>query len=141
MVTLITGMISKYLGVAPRTVSRWIDSGAMKGIRLPNSQDRRVIFEDFSLFCRTHGYPIPTRDLQPATKLYVFGATRLEEYQCFDSAFELGRACASNPPRLIVVIENDALVKELERLKYPVLNASDMTYNEISKHLKGIESA
>jgi excisionase family DNA binding protein len=37
-----TGQIAKRLSVSPTTVSKWIDSGRLIGIRLPGSKDRRV---------------------------------------------------------------------------------------------------
>lgn len=37
-----TGQIARRLGVAQRTVTKWIDSGRLIGIRLPGSRDRRV---------------------------------------------------------------------------------------------------
>ena len=39
---LSTGQIAKLVQVAPRTVSKWIDSGLLPGYRLPGSRDRRV---------------------------------------------------------------------------------------------------
>ena len=140
IITLTTGKISKYLGIAPRTVSKWVDSGVLKGMRLPGSQDCRIMFDDFVVFCRSHGYPVPNRNMTVPRKIYIYGATKLEDYHCFDSTFELGRACANDSPRLIVVIENDVLLKELKKFGYPVLNGNDMTYNEIAQHLKGLDS-
>jgi excisionase family DNA binding protein len=37
-----TGQVAKICSVAPRTVSKWFDSGKLKGYRIPGSQDRRV---------------------------------------------------------------------------------------------------
>lgn len=37
-----TGQVAKYFGVAPGTVTKWIDSGMIAGMRLPGSKDRRV---------------------------------------------------------------------------------------------------
>lgn len=141
IITLTTGKIAKYLNVAPRTVSKWVDNGTLKGMRLPDSQDRRILFDDFVAFCKASGYPIPNRRMERPSKFYVYGATKLENYLCFNSMFELGRACASDPPRLVVVVENDELVRELKEHGFPVLNARDMTYNEIVTHLKGLENA
>ncbi len=39
---LTTGDVAKRLGVAMRTVSKWIDEGRLIGIRLPGSRERRV---------------------------------------------------------------------------------------------------
>ena len=37
-----TGQVAKICQVAPRTVSKWFDSGRLKGYRIPGSQDRRI---------------------------------------------------------------------------------------------------
>ena len=35
-----TGQVAKICKVAPRTVSKWFDSGRLRGYRIPGSQDR-----------------------------------------------------------------------------------------------------
>lgn len=52
---LTTGQISKITGNAPRTVSNWIDSGLLKGYRVPSSKDRRVRPDDLVDFLRRNG--------------------------------------------------------------------------------------
>jgi two-component system, OmpR family, response regulator RpaA len=37
-----TGEVAKLVGVAPRTVSKWFDSGRLRGHRIPASNDRRI---------------------------------------------------------------------------------------------------
>lgn len=37
-----TGQAAKIFTVAPRTLSKWFDSGRLKGHRIPGSQDRRI---------------------------------------------------------------------------------------------------
>jgi excisionase family DNA binding protein len=37
-----TGEVARICVVAPRTVSKWFDTGHLKGYRLPGSQDRRI---------------------------------------------------------------------------------------------------
>lgn len=54
-----TGNIATMLHVAPRTVSKWIDSGLLQGYRLPGSQDRRVTDEKLKEFLMAHGMPMP----------------------------------------------------------------------------------
>ena len=39
---LTTGEVAKICSVAPRTVSKWFDSGALHGYRIPGSKDRRI---------------------------------------------------------------------------------------------------
>src|SRR5688572_17759958 len=36
---LTTGEVAKICNVAPRTVSKWFDSGALRGYRIPGSKD------------------------------------------------------------------------------------------------------
>lgn len=50
-----TGRVSKICRVAPRTVSKWIDSGKLQGYRLPGSQDRRVNGVELLKFMRAYG--------------------------------------------------------------------------------------
>ncbi len=54
---LTTGIIAKVCGVAPRTATKWIDSGLLKGYRLPGSQDRRVSRAEFERFATEHNLP------------------------------------------------------------------------------------
>lgn len=51
-----TGDIAEICSCTPRTVSKWIDSGQMKGIRLPLSNDRRVHKDDLDLFLSRYGF-------------------------------------------------------------------------------------
>src|SRR5678809_117517 len=44
--------------VAPRTVSKWFDSGRLKGYRIPGSQDRRIPREYLIKFLKEHGMPL-----------------------------------------------------------------------------------
>lgn len=55
---LTTGEVAKICNVAPRTVSKWFDSGALKGYRIPGSRDRRIPATELAKFMRAHGIPI-----------------------------------------------------------------------------------
>lgn len=37
-----TGDVAKLLKVAPRTISKWVDTGKLRGYRIPGSRFRRV---------------------------------------------------------------------------------------------------
>lgn len=52
---------AKLCKVAPRTVSKWFDSGRLRGYRIPGSQDRRIPHEYLVRFLKEHG--MPTDDL------------------------------------------------------------------------------
>lgn len=53
-----TGQIAKLAKVAPRTVSKWFDSGLLKGWRIPGSDDRRISRQDWLDFCKEHNLPL-----------------------------------------------------------------------------------
>lgn len=55
---LTTGQVAKICNVAPRTVSKWFDSGQLRGYRIPGSKDRRIPLEQLIRFMRAHGIPL-----------------------------------------------------------------------------------
>lgn len=59
MKTIFTvGEVAKICKVAPRTVSKWFDSGRLRGYRIPGSQDRRIPREHLIRFLKEHGMPL-----------------------------------------------------------------------------------
>jgi hypothetical protein len=110
-----TGMVAGMLGVSPRTVSAWCDSGQMRSWRVPptagGSADRRVWRADLLDFCRAHG-PRPVLDfLDPGGPPALCGLpdslraalTIAGAVGCPD-LFTLGAACARDPrPRAVVL--------------------------------------
>ncbi|MEO1511867.1 MAG: hypothetical protein AAFU70_07335, partial [Planctomycetota bacterium] len=48
----------KICNVAPRTVSKWFDSGQLKGYRIPGSKDRRIPLGELMRFMKAHGIPM-----------------------------------------------------------------------------------
>ncbi|MEM1185798.1 MAG: response regulator [Planctomycetota bacterium] len=55
---LTTGEVAKICNVAPRTVSKWFDSGQLKGYRIPGSKDRRIPLSELLRFMKAHGIPM-----------------------------------------------------------------------------------
>ena len=62
---LTTGDVAKICHVAPRTVSKWFDTGKLRGYRIPGSRDRRIPLRQLVQFMRTHGMPL--RELEDNT--------------------------------------------------------------------------
>ena len=54
---LTTGDVAKICNVAPRTVSKWFDSGQLKGYRIPGSKDRRIPVGELVRFMKVHNMP------------------------------------------------------------------------------------
>ncbi len=44
--------------MAPRTVSKWFDTGKLRGYRIPGSRDRRIPVSQLIQFMRAHGMPM-----------------------------------------------------------------------------------
>ena len=55
---LTTGEVAKICKVAPRTVSKWFDSGALPGYRIPVSRDRRIPVSNLIKFMKAHNIPM-----------------------------------------------------------------------------------
>ena len=55
---LTTGEVAKICNVASRTVSKWFDSGQLKGYRIPGSKDRRIPISNLIKFMKSHGIPM-----------------------------------------------------------------------------------
>ncbi len=55
---LTTGEVAKICNVAPRTVSKWFDSGQLRGYRIPGSKDRRIPINSLIRFMKSHSIPL-----------------------------------------------------------------------------------
>jgi excisionase family DNA binding protein len=55
---LTTGQVAKICKVAPRTVSKWFDTGQLRGYRIPGSKDRRIPLQQLIRFMKAHGLPL-----------------------------------------------------------------------------------
>ena len=113
---LTTGQVAKICNVAPRTVSKWFDSGQLRGYRIPGSKDRRIPLQHLIRFMKAHGIPLNGLETGASRVLIVDAdrdlATLLErtlvEDGGFDTkvaagAFEAGALIQSFDPHVIVV--------------------------------------
>jgi|SRR5208282_3058902 len=112
-----TGQVAKICKVAPRTVSKWFDSGRLRGYRIPGSQDRRIPREHLIRFLKEHGMPLGELEEEGWHKILVIGAeplfiSRLQEllpeaeeykYELANSGFEAGIQAESFHPDTIIV--------------------------------------
>ena len=109
-----TGAIARICCVAPRTVSKWFDSGKLKGYRIPGSLDRRVQHHDLVAFLRENDL----EHLLPGVNVSVLlvgldaalaGRLRAAlpvdgyEFREASGAFEAGLAVAQSPPDAVVL--------------------------------------
>ncbi len=76
---LTTGEVASICNVAPRTVSKWFDSGKLRGYRIPGSKDRRIPLVQLVRFMRAHGIPLNGLDSGITRVLVVEGDTDVAE--------------------------------------------------------------
>ena len=53
-----TGEVSRICKVAPSTVSKWFDTGQLRGYRVPGSQHRRIPRQSLMQFLKDNGMPL-----------------------------------------------------------------------------------
>lgn len=113
---LTTGEVARICNVAPRTVSKWFDSGQLRGYRIPGSKDRRIPVNHLIRFMRAHG--IPMNGLESGCRrLLVLDSDaqfcqalrgKLESDESFEvvaaaSAFEAGAIANDTRPHVMLV--------------------------------------
>lgn len=112
-----TGQVAKICHVAPRTVSKWFDTGKLKGYRIPGSQDRRIPRDQLIRFMKENQIPLGSLEEESWHKVLVVGAEplfieRLKEllsedddfkFEVAHSGFEAGTKASSFHPDTIVI--------------------------------------
>ena len=76
---LTTGEVAKICNVAPRTVSKWFDSGQLRGYRIPGSKDRRIPFNALVRFMKQHNIPMDGLATGQTRVLVVDGEAEIVE--------------------------------------------------------------
>ncbi len=113
---LTTGEVAKICNVAPRTVSKWFDTGQIKGYRIPGSKDRRIPVSELMRFMKAHGIPMDgiasgqTRvlivdDDQEVVNILQRVLTEQTSYEVSTatSAFQAGLACERLRPHVVLI--------------------------------------
>lgn len=113
---LTTGEVAQICKVAPRTVSKWVDTGQLRGYRIPGSRDRRVPLQQLIRFMRAHGMPLDNLDTGETRVLVVdqdadlceliqqaLAATGRFRVSVASSAFEAGAMAEEFQPQVILV--------------------------------------
>lgn len=111
-----TGQVAKICKVAPRTVSKWFDSGRLRGYRIPGSQDRRIPRDHLIRFLKEHGMPLGELEDEALGKILLVGAEPAVRSSLLDmmkaedfkiesavSGFEAGIQAESLHPDCVVI--------------------------------------
>ncbi|MHC4624192.1 MAG: response regulator [Planctomycetota bacterium] len=113
---LTTGDVARICNVAPRTVSKWFDSGQLKGYRIPGSKDRRIPVNELLRFMKVHNMPAASLPVGKIRVLIVDGdhnstsvlveALRTKadyEVQTVQSNFETGMTAQKFAPHVLLI--------------------------------------
>ncbi len=113
-----TGQVAKICHVAPRTVSKWFDSGRLTGYRIPGSMDRRVPKTDLLEFMRKNNLPMSEIESESEFRVLCYGVDSaftdlFSKLVCEqdaevrflvpDSAFDAGAMATSASPSLFIL--------------------------------------
>jgi CheY-like chemotaxis protein len=112
-----TGQVAKICNAAPRMVSKWFDSGLLKGYRLPGSQDRRIPREQLIRFLKEHGMPLGELEEEEWHKILLIGTEKLFndrikellpedqdfKFELADSGFQAGVLAIRFHPDTIII--------------------------------------
>ncbi len=113
---LTTGEVAKICNVAPRTVSKWFDTGTLKGYRIPGSKDRRIPYAELLRFMKAHGIPMESmsggrirvmivddeREIVDVLRKVLTEQTNYEVHTA-TSGFEAGMACERVKPHVLLL--------------------------------------
>lgn len=113
---LTTGEVAKICNVAPRTVSKWFDSGSLKGYRIPGSKDRRIPVPELYRFMKAHQIPmdgiatgttrvlIVDSDAEVGSVLHrVLSDQTSYEVRAVATAFAAGLECERFRPHVVLI--------------------------------------
>ncbi len=137
-----TGQVAKICKVAPRTVSKWFDSGRLVGYRIPGSQDRRIPREHLIRFLKEHQMPLGELEEEAYSKVLIIGTDRMmidrlngmlpeaDDYkvQIAHSGFEAGIQAESFHPDSIVL---DLAMGRSEGLQIVSNLRKNMNYDDV----------
>jgi len=121
---LTTGQVAQICRVAPRTVTKWFDSGQLGGYRIPGSKDRRIPLNELIRFMKEHD--IPTDAIEKGKLRILIIDSRVEharnfadllgvkgsfDIKCAHNSFDAGLAALRFTPNIILV---DLLSSEID---------------------------
>ena len=111
-----TGDVARICQVAPRTVSKWFDTGRLKGYRIPGSLDRRIPRDNLIEFMRSHGMPLGELGSVQGGRVLIIGMPAFERaiveklllasgmtITSAENAFEAGALAMEQRPQCVVI--------------------------------------
>ena len=129
---LTTGQVAQICKVAPRTVTKWFDSGQLKGYRIPGGRDRRIPTSELIRFMKAHDIPTEAVDIGLIRILIIdsdwemaqalsgaLGAREKYDLRTADNSFDAGLIAQKFVPHVILInlmagnIDADSICKHI----------------------------
>lgn len=147
---LTTGQVAKLCHVAPRTVTKWFDSGKLKGYRIPGSKDRRIPLNELLCFMKDHN--IPTDEIEKGKMRILIIDSRTDiakqlsdvlytkgsfDIHCAHNSFDAGLLASKLVPNVILIDLLNSDIDALEICKY-VKNSDDLSHCSIIAFAGGL---
>ncbi len=129
---LTTGEVAKICNVAPRTVSKWFDSGQLRGYRIPGSKDRRIPLNALIRFMKAHNIPLDGLQSGRTRILIVDGESEIVEVlekvlseqanyevETAHTGFSAGVACEKFKPHVMLLdmhlsdVQGEVVLKQI----------------------------
>lgn len=119
---LTTGDVARICHVAPRTVTKWFDTGKLRGYRIPGSRDRRIPVDQLLAFMRAYEIPLESLDggickvllmdaQVPAEVLSALRDSGRYEVRLAQNGFDAGVVAHQFRPH-VIVLDTDMGVSE-----------------------------
>ncbi|MCK5000723.1 MAG: helix-turn-helix domain-containing protein [Anaerohalosphaera sp.] len=113
---LTTGQVAHICNVAPRTVTKWFDSGQLKGYRIPGSRDRRIPACELVRFMKIHDMPTDAIEIGKMRILLIDtdselsqtlpqGLTQQRNFEVYtaSNSFDAGLIAQKSLPHVILI--------------------------------------
>lgn len=111
-----TGQVAKLCNVAPRTVTKWFDTGQLGGYRIPGSKDRRIPLAELKRFMKEHDIPTSCLEKGKLRILVIDSRTAYArqfsdqlqtkgsfEVTCAHNSFDAGLMALKFSPNIILI--------------------------------------
>jgi two-component system response regulator RpaA len=121
---LTTGQVAQICKVAPRTVTKWFDSGQLKGYRIPGSRDRRIPASELLRFMKANNIPTDMLDVGKLRVMIIDSDWEISsglaqalksrgnyETQTAQSSFDAGVVAQKFVPHVVLI---DLLAKDID---------------------------
>ena len=115
-----TGQVARLCRVAPRTVGKWVDSGRLKGYRIPGSKDRRIRRQELVRFLLEYDFPEASQfdDIPPAVACGLLAHELLPDVIVCKTTLDLAAWLAVNRADAVVVGDGDGIRTALAAVEH-----------------------